>query len=68
MLDYQEQISKIDSHLEDIQLSIANNIQRRKQQEDLERELAKVVHEKDRRIKKIVAVIEQTTGADYEFM
>lgn len=68
MLDYQTQISKVDSQLEDIKASINSNIQRRNQQEELEHELSKVVHEKNRRIKKIVVVIEQTTGADYEFM
>ena len=68
MLDYQEQISRVESQLEDIQASINNNIQRRKQQEELEKELSKVISEKDRRINKIVSLIEQTTGADYEFM
>jgi hypothetical protein len=68
MLDYQDQIDKIDSQLEDIQASINNNLQRRKQQEELEKELSKVVYEKDKRINKIVGFIEQTTGADYEFI
>lgn len=68
MLDYQDQINKVECQLEDIQASINSNIQRRKQQEELEKDLAKVVHEKNKRIKRIVAVIEQTTGADYEFV
>ena len=68
MLDYQDQIDKINAQLEDIQASMHSNMQRKKQQEELEKELAKVVSEKERRIKRIVSVIEQTTGADYEFM
>lgn len=68
MLDYQDQIDKLDSQLEDIHASMNNNLQRRKQQEELEKELAKVVNEKEKRIKKIVSMIEQTTGADYEFI
>lgn len=68
LLDYQDQIKKIDSQLEDIEASINNNLQRRKTQELLEKDLSKVVSEKERRIKRIVSAIEQTTGADYEFV
>lgn len=68
LLDYQDQIKKIDSQLEDIEASINNNLQRRKTQELLEKDLSKVVSEKERRIKRIVSAIEQTTGADYEYV
>jgi hypothetical protein len=68
MLDYKDQIDKIDLQLEDIQVAVHNNNERKKTQEMLEIELAKVVSEKERRIRKIVSVIEQTTGADYEYV
>jgi hypothetical protein len=68
MLDYQDQISKIDSQLEDIEASIANNQQKIKQQEEIQRELQKMVGKKDKRIKKIVSMIEQITGSEYDYV
>jgi len=68
MLDYKEQLEKIESQLEDIEVAINSNQEKKKTQEILEIELAKVVAEKDKRIHKVVSVIEQTTGADYEYM